>query len=204
MHKALAIAMILGILTIAPQRAVAQRTQNTSVVTGAVGYSLIGIFSGFDNNAHTAVRSTPVFQFCYDYAVVEGLSIGAGGSYQEFIHDYEYYYPSGAYENYSDRFTRANIGARVLAHFSESEKVDLYAGGRVGYTIWDSGSNNPTPGYRPSEYAPELIRASYNGIHYTTQGIFGFRYFLVPNFGLGAEVSLGAPGFFMIGLQGRF
>jgi hypothetical protein len=102
-------------------------------------------------------------------------------------------------------FIRNNFALRALFHFGKNESVDMYAGVRLGYTVWNVSSTNDNVNYEPKYGSvPWAVRVNLKNTHYTAQAIFGVRYFFNDYFGINGEVSIGPPGVFMFGLNLKF
>jgi hypothetical protein len=187
-------------LSLVLQKGLAQKEQGGSVVSAGAGYSLISLFLGFDGHRSVEQRSTPVLMLNYDYAVIDRMSIGLSGSFQQFSAIHE----DAVFGKYTDRYNRSTGGIRILGHFGQAENMDLYAGGRVSGSYWWMNSGSPDPAFDDPQYAPDVIRINYYGLRFGVQGIFGWRYYFNENLGIGSEISIGPPSCFMANLVARF
>lgn len=189
----------------------AQNQPRQVVVTLGGGYGILN-FSYIDNYSNNFIKtkSSPVLIGNADVAITNEISLGVCGSYQSFNCKYVYYDytgPTPSSQWFTDELYRYNIGARILNHFSKNNVRDIYAGLRLGYTVWQINTNNyynPQPATNGNTSYPSWINADVKGMPFTAQFLFGFRYYFVKNVGLNAEASVGGPNFFMIGVNGRF
>lgn len=175
----------------------AQSLTNESVLGVNMGLSLAGVlFNLAELEDDIEASNKPAIQLTYDYAITDAISIGAAGSYQRYVLSYTNY--NGVEDQDFDvKVGRTNIAARALFHYGGNEEIDLYSGIRLGLTNWsvDVGASN-IPDYVPPQsagifFAPQLIA-------------FGIRGYFTPNFGVNAELSIGAPHYFSMGVSYRF
>lgn len=204
----LPVLVLSGILS--DTKGMAQNEAGKSVITLGAGYSILGMSASFkantDDSANTDhFTSNPFLTGSYDIGLGKIFSLGLSYSHQSFRYYYDGYSPSRA-ENvrYTDKFTRTNYGLRALFHFGKKESTDVYAGVRLGYTVWGTSTNNENIGHKPQDIVPWALRVNYKNTHYTGQAIFGLRYFFNDHIGINGEISVGPPGLFMLGLNGRF
>lgn len=210
MKKALfysATALLLGFI-INPQRASAQKYQGQAVITGGAGYSVTGLLLGFITdgvNATGTVSSTktPVILGGVDYGLSDRFSLGAIYTYQGITVKYNSYETTDANGNsvtvvgdFKDRLSRQSIGIRPLFHFGDNDDLDLYAGARFSYVFWNY--NSP----RTDVNVQDLFK--FFGSPVKPQALFGMRYFVTDNIGLGTEFALGATYFISVGVHARF
>lgn len=192
-----------------PQEAAAQKYQGQAVITGGAGYSVAGIFLGLLSdglNATGVVTSTktPVILGGVDYGLSDRFSLGLLYTYQGVTMKYDSYDMTDANGNiitvtgdFKDRLTRQSIGLRPLFHFGDNDDLDLYAGARFSYVFWNYNSNS-----RNDVDVQQLFDLF--GSPIKPQALFGMRYFVTDNIGLGTEFALGATYFMSFGIHARF
>jgi hypothetical protein len=204
----IAVAVMLLAGVIAPKQASAQKYQGQSVVTGGVGFSVVGLFLGLVDNAldaATDIRSTktPVLLGAYDYGVSDRFSIGVGYTYQSLTLKYDGYYVNGDLDSlkqgsFTDRLTRQNFGLRPMFHFGDNDDLDIYAGLRVSFVRWSYTSNRPDIA---GNWASDILGGA---SPVKAQALFGMRYFFTENLGFNTELAIGPSYFAMIGINARF
>jgi hypothetical protein len=201
---AIALMLLAGIIT--PQQVSAQKYQGQSVVTGGVGFSVVGLFFGLIENgldAGTEIRSTrtPVLIGAYDYGISDRFSVGIAYSYQSLTLKYENYTDLNGnlvVGSFTDRLTRQNFGLRPLFHFGDNDDLDIYAGLRLSLMRWSYSSDRPDIS---DNFATNIL----GGISpVKVQGLFGMRYFFTENIGFNTELAIGPSYFAMVGINARF
>ncbi|MCU0434966.1 MAG: hypothetical protein MUC87_16030 [Bacteroidia bacterium] len=200
------ILMIIGVIT--PNRAAAQKYQGQSVVTGGVGFSVVGLFLGLVDNAldaGTNIRSTktPVLLGAYDYGLSDRFSIGVGYTYQSLTLKYDGYYVDGNPDSlrtgsFTDRLARQNFGIRPMFHFGDNDDLDIYAGLRVSVVRWSYRTDRPDLG---SDWVGNILGGA---SPVKAQALFGMRYFFTENIGFNTELAIGPSYFAMVGINARF
>jgi hypothetical protein len=178
------------------------QTQERQIVFSANGgLSLIGnlISSAIGQASNINHTKLPAYQINADYGITNVVSIGGAFSYQTFGAEFR----NITYTNINGttktapilnlNVNRSNIAARILFHYNtKSEEFDIYSGIRMGYTFWSVSHNlsdvvNLLGWVKGSMFAPQLV-------------LFGFRGYLVENFGLNFELAIGAPHYASMGL----
>jgi hypothetical protein len=203
---AAAILMIIGVAM--PNKAAAQKYQGQSVITGGVGFSVVGLFFGLVENALDATTNvnstkTPVLLGAYDYGLSDRFSIGVGYTYQSLTIKYDGYYFNGSQDslvtgNFTDRLTRQNFGIRPMFHFGDNDDLDIYAGLRISMVRWNYSSSRPDLG---AGWASDLLGGA---SPVKAQALFGMRYFFTENIGFNTELAIGPSYFAMVGINARF
>ncbi|MCG8332138.1 MAG: porin family protein [Chitinophagales bacterium] len=175
----------------------AQNLTSESVLGINMGLSLAGVlFNLAELEDDITVSNNPAIQLTYDYAINDVISIGAAGSYQRYVLSYTNY-DGVENQDFDVKIARTNVAARALFHYGGNEKIDLYSGVRLGLTNWsvDVGADNITDFVPPQSagifFAPQLVA-------------FGIKGYFSPNFGVNAELSVGAPHYFSMGISYRF
>lgn len=191
-----------------PEQAAAQKYQGQAVVTGGAGYSVTGILLGFISDGLDATGTvnstkTPVIIGGLDYGLTDRFSLGAVYTYQGVTVKYNTYETTDVNGNiitvtgdFKDRLTRQSIGIRPLFHFGDNDDLDLYAGARFSYVFWNYNSD------RTDVNVNDLFKLF--GSPVKPQALFGMRYFVTENVGVGTEFALGATYFISVGLHARF
>ncbi len=181
----------------------AQNADHKSTISVNAGFSLVGKLLDVANTVSSTVTdgpkstSIPALQVTYDYGIVNWLSIGGAFSYQMMKSDVPSMDLSGNLYTYTDKINRMNVAARVLFHYANSGRVDLYSGFRMGMTNWSFSTDNTDNTYNVSDYwglknnfAPQVI-------------LFGLRAYITDNLGVNSEFCVGAPHYFSAGLSYR-
>jgi hypothetical protein len=143
-----------------------------------------------------------------DYGILKNLGIGAVIGYSStklsFDQTDSYYdYNTGYSQSYTYReslkWTSLSLGAHANYHFVRKEKVDVYVGGGLGYTINNiTYSNNDPYNQNPGSY----IAYSPNAIFYAVT--IGMRYYFTPNIGIYAEGGIEKGALLQGGLALKF
>lgn len=201
---AVAVMLLAGIIT--PKQVSAQKYQGQSVVTGGVGFSVVGLFFGLVENgldAGTDIRSTktPVLIGAYDYGISDRFSVGIAYSYQSLTLKYDNYTDMNGnlvLGSFTDRLARQNFGLRPLFHFGDNDDLDIYAGLRLSFMRWSYTTDRPD---LADNFATELLGGA---SPIKVQGLFGMRYFFTENLGFNTELAIGPSYFAMIGINARF
>jgi hypothetical protein len=205
-------AIAMGCAFLHPMEAIAQKEAGKVVITGGAGVSLIGLASSFTINTdgdNDHFRANPFLTGSVDVGVAKIFSLGLSYSNQYMIYTYHGDKATGKEAVwYSDKFVRNHYGLRALFHFGKKEKVDMYAGARLGISVWNiSTTNNQYSDYQPEDAkggVPWALRVNLKNTHYTAQAIYGFRYFFNEHIGINFEIGIGPPGLLMFGLNGKF
>jgi opacity protein-like surface antigen len=204
MRKVLLLTCVLA-LTFSSNSLFAQNGDYKSNIYAGAGFSLAGaLFDalGAGGTGEVTTNSLPAIQLNYDYALTPRVSAGLAFSYQGFgfdVNDYQYLDQDFnlVTEDFSADLQRTNIALRVLFHYGNSEKLDMYSGVRVGMTNWVSKINSSDPNN-------DFFGADLSGWSFAPQLIgFGMRYYVTDNIGLSLETALGAPHFLSIGANYR-
>jgi hypothetical protein len=204
--KKLVYLMVTGLLFAVPAKAQVDMPHSVSL---NVGTSLIGdlIRTTLKNDANVdenvTAKVTPAFQLNYDYRITNVISLGLAFSYQSIgaeVSNHQYTDGNGNVqtETYKVAYRRTNIGFRPLFHYGNMERIDMYSGLRLGYTMWnfkeDSNDPNNDPGDDAkirSRFAPQLI-------------LFGMKGYFTEHIGANFEFAIGAPHYASGGLCYRF
>lgn len=183
----------------------AQREKNQLVVTAGAGYSIGMAFlkgvlnTGLATAGLSDVKATPVINGMVDFGITDVFSLGAAYSYNNFGWTDSYTSLDTATStpivNYGDvSLARHNVAGRALFHFGQSDKTDMYAGARLGTSIWKAkyayvSTSGETAG---SEFDMPTGLLS-------VQALFGFRTYFNDFLGVNLEVGIGTSPYFVAG-----
>jgi hypothetical protein len=187
----------------------AQKKKGQSTVTVGVGESIAGAIVStyekavvaainvFDPSINAKSTSIPAIFGSYDYSLTDIFSLGLAGSYQSWkVSIPAYNDGTTAYGASSLNITRTNFALRPLFHFGKNEDLDMYAGLRLGYTMWST---------KITSTDPIVIGTGFgHGNAIAPAALFGLRYFFTKNIGANFEISLGAPYAVALGVNARF
>jgi hypothetical protein len=198
MKKIMMFIVLALICQLNPTKLVAQKSQNELVVTVGSGYSLsMAIVRGVINTSLRAsgfneVKTIPIINAQLDYAVADNFSMGVAYSFHKWSIDETRMINDTLY-NAQVGLSRQNIGFRPLFHFGSDESLDLYAGGRLGYSVW-SGNYAIRNNY--GDNRADAVRTPST---FTVQFLFGVRKYFNDFIGINFEVGLGTAPYFMAG-----
>ncbi len=204
---------------------IAQNQEHKFVFSATLSSSAIGFIfnqaNGITKNISTF--SHPAIQASMDYCLYKNwLSVGLISSYQKMgfaITNYEIITGTDTINsNVGADLTRFNIGARVLAHYGNKKRIDMYSGLRLGYQrnaintstdgiLYDILSKYPdiSSVMKFLKIGPDLF---WNPIVQNKFGyqviLFGLRAYVSAHIGLTAELAVGRPDFISYGIQYRF
>jgi len=199
MRRILLGGLVAAGLLIAANPANAQREANQVVVTAGVGYSLgMQLFKGVLNTSLEAaglakIKGTPIINGMVDYGITENFSLGAAYSFHKWNWNDSYTDTAGVITTGAASIQRQNIAGRGLFHFGNADNVDLYAGARIGTSLWkltaDGANSN---GQSASDVA---IPA---GV-FSVQALFGVRAYFTEVIGANFEFGIGSAPYFVAG-----
>ncbi len=186
----------------------AQARRGETVVSVGAGYSLQYGYTIPDNESEriSEYNASPIYNFSVDFASVDRLSMGIAASYQS-IHSSAVADPYMTYNVQpvmEEELNILNVGMRIHVHFMPKvEKVDIYAGGRAGFSFRDYTNNFENIDMLSSYYAEPILEDEYN--FPTFQFGFGMRYYATENIGLNLEGMVGnGPYMVLLGLNFKF
>jgi len=191
---------VLGI----SNKSFSQNMDHRSTISANVGVSLIAtileaaIATDENGASREGITHIPAVQFNYDFAVLKFLTVGGGISYESISLTGTGTDANGVTYTANVSASVMNFAARALFHYANSGRLDLYSGVRMGYevagfsaSITDGTESAYTPPANYGFMAPQLV-------------LFGFRGYFTDNFGASAELAIGWPHFFTVGLNYRF
>ncbi len=142
-----------------------------------------------------------------DYGVLKNLGVGAVIGYASSKITYsenDYYYDNNGYSQLytyqeSIAWTSISVGAHANYHFVRKEKLDVYVGGGLGYTINNFVYSNNDP-----YYGTTRTYATYNPSSVFYAATIGLRYYFTPNIGIYAEGGIEKGALLQGGLALKF
>lgn len=203
MKKIALVALFAASLGMA-QQANAQNDDYKHTLTVGAGYSLTGALlkTAFDaaelsNDVSTYV--TPAIGLTYDHGLTNWFSIGVAGTTQpmKFEYDGDFTYDSDddgfadstVTGNWNFKANRFNVALKLLFHYANSGKVDLYSGIRPGMTGWSTTFSSDVEGVEAED-----LGTSFSGSRMSFGVIpFGMRGYFNDNIGLNFELNFGSP-----------
>lgn len=209
MYSALKLVAISAIILTCNLRALSQKfvneTGNTILGLNA-GFSATGLIYGLDRNTDTIdyqSDSRPAFQASVDYFTSKRFTIGFQASVQNFevlIKHWEFENTNNQISTVTDgsaKMRRLYLGARLLLHHKNTEKLDVYSGLRIGAINWNRQINVNTANFE-QEFLEEFPQPNRFAI-----GILalGFRVKFNPQLAFNFDLNLGAPHVFSFGLN---
>lgn len=168
------------------------------------GISLTGLaYEVLERNDDTVQYTTsvkPAFQITYDYFYSNKITVGLFGSVQPFrvdISNWQYgdtLNPKNI-ENLQAKMHRFYLGGKILYHFKNTEKIDIYSGVRGGILFWKKKLPSTDPAF-VSSFEDEILMMNRPAL-----GIIplGFRIKFTPQFAANIEFNASAPHLFSFG-----
>lgn len=206
-HYFLKFTLALAFLAGTAHLATAQSPEHMHNVYLGAGFSLVGGLFDLGSGGDTInTSSSPALQLNYDYGVSKVVSIGFSFSTQRFgidVNDFQYEDPNTnmmTTSSFDGSINRTNLAARVLFHYGNKGKLDMYSGIRLGMTRWGANIDFEDEDFVENElgvspgfwaFAPQLIP-------------FALRYYPAANVGISFETAIGSPHLFSTGLNYRF
>lgn len=202
MKKLLSVLLVSIFVLGISSKSFSQNMEHRSTISANYGFSLIGtiVQTAVDESQADSYEGSythiPALQLNYDFAVLKFLSVGAAVSYESFNASGTFVEDGVTYK-VSAGISLLNASARALFHYGNSGRFDMYSGLRLGYeianpysSVSDGYTNYSTPKL-PSFFAPQVV-------------LFGFRGYFTDHFGASAELAIGFPHMFTMGLNYRF
>lgn len=205
MKKVLLLCAFALVFTLNTNSLSAQNGDYKSNIYVGAGFSLVGgLFDavGSGSTGEVTTKSLPAIQLNYDYALTSKISAGLGFSYQGFSADVaNYTFLNDSFdivtENFSATLRRTNVALRVMFHYGNAEKLDMYSGIRLGMTGWSSKIDSSDPNN-------DFFGDAFSGWGFAPQVVpFGMRFYVTDNIGLSLETAIGAPHFLSVGANYR-
>lgn len=183
-------------------------TGNKVVGFGA-GLSLTGLYLEADYNNDTIdyiSNARVALQAHFDYFTSKKISIGVQSSIQNFkvyVNSWDFETKSGTprtVENVSVNMNRVYVGARILLHYKNTTKLDVYSGIRAGAVYWSKKFSIDDNEFEKEfqEEFPFNTRQSIGLI------ALGSRVKFTPEIAAQIELNIGAPYLFAFGASYTF
>jgi len=156
-----------------------------------VGVGNTYLYSGNYFGSGFSYRSLPLFSLSGDYGITDAISIGGILGFSTATSTYSSSYSNGSNQyNYTDtyRWSFTLIGLRGAYHFAElidNDKLDLYAGGMLGF-IWSKAKYSSTASNHPYTY-----NYGSSGIGMAYSAFVGCRYRFTDQLGVFGELGYG-------------
>lgn len=191
--------LLAAAVFMAANPAFSQKEQNQVVITAGVGYSL-GLAAlkalantGLRNNDLEEIKSTPLINGMVDYGITDNFSIGAAYTFHKWTWTDQYTDTSGVMTTGKATAQRQNIAGRALFHFGNADNMDMYAGARLGTSLWKfTAESNDSQGNSASDFSVP------SGV-FSVQALFGVRAYFNEFIGANFEVGLGTAPYFIAG-----
>ncbi len=197
MKKSLLIlAILVGLVS---TNANAQRQQGEIDITAGVGYSLgLHLLRTAANVALTEsdlskISATPLINGMVDVGLTDEFSLGGAYTFLSWNWVDQYTDTNGVAQTANITAIRHNIGARGLFHFGDNDMTDLYAGARVGATLWNVRSD--------VEVDNENTTADFQvpTLPFSIHALFGVRAYFNDYVGANFEFALGTGPYLLAG-----
>lgn len=179
-----------------------------------LGISMVGILNKGLSESEDSIlgfykyfgKSSPVIGITADAFVSKKITIGVNFSFQNLkmdidswqyaINDYSY---STSYNNKAN-LNRIYIGGKILYHFVNNSRADLYSGLRFGIIKWNMKLDNSSPELREQIFTDKIF---FNRPALALIPI-GTRIKFNDKLAFNTELTLGAPNFISAGLTYKF
>jgi len=184
----------------------AQTKKGQFAISGNIGASLLALkWEGITTPA-VIDNAAPAFQGLLDYALLDKLSIGGAFSYQNVTtinHGYKYINTSGKQvtEDVVNSIVLMNFSYRILFHYFDNDKIDLYSGIRMGLNYYQNSHSSNDLNYQIN---PSNQSNMFNEFGFAPQVIgIGIRMYIYEDLAVNTEFAIGYPSFFSFGLTYR-
>lgn len=142
------------------------------------------------------ITRKPVMMLSYDYLVTQRFSMGGLFGYQQ-LHIHSTDSLKKLFE--AGNVNRFYLGFRGLWHFAKNEKVDLYAGFKLGALVFKTGKIE-----KGHTQKSEIESKNNRGRMAVGLIPIGARFYLSNQIGINIETSIGSPAFMCAGINYRF
>ncbi|MFM9944066.1 MAG: hypothetical protein ACKVQB_02415 [Bacteroidia bacterium] len=176
--------------------------KGNSVLGVHAGLSLTGLLYDADKDSDSIkfiANSKPAFQVTFDNFYSNKITFGFFGSIQPFRVDISYWeYDTinpKRIEDSQAKMKRIYIGGRVLYHYKNTSKVDIYSGVRAGVLFWNKKLPSADPEFVSS------FKDEFPMYNLPRLGIIpiGLRVKFSPQFSANFELSTLSPHLFSFG-----
>jgi hypothetical protein len=201
MKNRLMFATLFAALFLLQSTTQAQSADYKNVMSFNLGYSFFNSAAKLakSNSGSTATASSiPTLQASFDHGFSEWFSLGGALSYNSGTSsdsNFSLIDSTGATQSgsYDLKISRITVTARMLFHYGNTGKLDMYSGIRLGAGIWSTGLTSTIPNLSTTDL-PGGGRAKGTGALPTVQFIpFALRGYVTENLGLGFETAIGSP-----------
>ena len=175
-----------------------------------LGISLVGILNkGLREMQDSSLgyykytgKSSPVIGLSADAFISKRVSAGINFSFQTIKMDIDSWLYFDNYlnqkVNYNNKasLTRTYIGGKMLFHYVNNSRADIYSGFRAGLISWKMKLSNPNSELKTQIYSDMIY------LNRPALGLipFGFRVKVKEKFAVCGEFTLGAPNFISAGI----
>lgn len=183
--------------------------KGSKVVGLGFGVSITGVFingSVETDSVKYIGDSRLALNASYDFYITNRFSIGVQASNQHFkvnVKEWIFINEAGlgrTVQNVNSKMNRMYLGARMLMHYKNNAKIDVYSGIRLGLVHWTNKMNT-----NDAEFIKEF-ESNFPIFTRPALGItaIGARVKITPEFSGNLELNLGVPHLFSIGASYRF
>jgi hypothetical protein len=190
-------------------------TAGANIFKASANGVIDSVLSKNSDPSKLSLKSTPTLQFSYDFGLGKVVSFGLAGNFNQVAvdaQDFKWTDSAGkpSVANYNVKINRMSVGVRMLFHYGNSGRLDMYSGLRFGISKWSNSvtSNNPKFNFEDvvgtNEVANRDILGLLTGTLPQLQVIpFGLRGYITDNIGLGFETAIGSPYYASLSLNYR-
>ena len=208
---------LFAIFLVISSTSFAQDLAGTIVVEPMIGFPNAGVtylvYSNiFDNNESFDITGSPVqIGGRFEYIATDNIGLGFEANYEKC--GYNMTIPNAIYNPITGACTDSSVVwsqtklrlmGRVMFHFGNFDRVDLYTGTGIGYT--QERQENPDSELDPMNTRfvclPKLIDNVTSPL--SARIYFGSRFLFSDNIGMTTEVGLGGGSIFQVGVIARF
>jgi hypothetical protein len=139
---------------------------------------------------------SPTFQFSYDYGFKKWFSLGFAFANNRFGAKYSNLVIAN--ETIGDlnmKYTRNTFTSRVLFHYGNHDRLDMYSGLRLGVSLWNSKPSKDITDAQATALFESGGIGSARGkgvLPHVGMTLFGLRYYVTENLGIGFESNIGS------------
>jgi hypothetical protein len=191
-----------------------------SVHAGLNGWQIAALSDNIIGVDDLTLKATGTYSLTYDYAPIKWFSVGGSLTYNRLkletpsigLNIGDRYYEGSL----TGRLNRTNVGVRLLGHYVNNERFDLYSGLRVGANIYRASATIESPDFEDVDVVGAVLdkiglnflnlnTARISGTRPTLQVIpLGFRFYVTDRLGIGAESALGPTQYLSANVNFRF
>ncbi len=194
---------LLCILLAGTRPVSAQNADYRHVLSTNAGFNFFQLlkFAEFSPTADVYFTSasgygSPTLQLSYDYGFNNWFSLGLAFASNRFGARYANLVVSGdPIGDLNMKYTRNTFTSRILFHYGNKGRLDMYSGLRLGVSIWDSRPSKTLTATQFQTMADSGTLASERAsgkIPHLGLTLFGLRYYATDNIGFGFESAIGS------------